>query len=101
VLPRTARSLHRRIRPDPGRRERSPAVDPSDIGVHNVQPYYATARIRPLFRQRRDLARARIDALGRTGKAGRVFYLDGCNLDTDRTFTSRKFTVTADGADRQ
>jgi hypothetical protein len=35
-------------------------------------------------------------ALGRTGKTGLAFYLDGCNLDTDRTFKSRKFTVTPD-----
>jgi hypothetical protein len=35
-------------------------------------------------------------AMGRTGKNGLAFYLDGCNLDPDRTFKSRTFTVTAD-----
>jgi hypothetical protein len=35
-------------------------------------------------------------AMGRTGKNGLAFYLDGCNLDSERTFKSRTFTVTAD-----
>jgi hypothetical protein len=35
-------------------------------------------------------------AMGRTGKTGLAFYLDGCNLDPDRMFKSRTFTVTAD-----
>ena len=35
-------------------------------------------------------------ATGRTGKNGLAFYLDGCNLDPDRMFKSRTFTVTAD-----
>ena len=33
---------------------------------------------------------------GRTGKNNIAFYLDGCNLDTDRTFKSRTITVTSD-----
>lgn len=33
---------------------------------------------------------------GRTGKNDVAFYLDGCNLDTDRTFKSRTVTVTPD-----
>ena len=35
-------------------------------------------------------------APGRTGKNDIAFYLDGCNLDTDRTFKSRTITVTSD-----
>jgi hypothetical protein len=33
---------------------------------------------------------------GRTGKNDIAFYLDGCNLDPDRTFKSRTITVTPD-----
>jgi hypothetical protein len=35
-------------------------------------------------------------APGRTGKNDIAFYLDGCNLDTDRTFKARTITVTPD-----
>jgi hypothetical protein len=35
-------------------------------------------------------------AMGRTGTDNVAFYLDGCNLDTDRMFKSRPVTVTPD-----
>lgn len=35
-------------------------------------------------------------AVGQTGRNNVAFYLDGCNLDTSRTFKSRTITVTPD-----